>query len=306
VTVATGDLRAALEANLSRRICDLRRTPSPYTSTCRLEDVQVVLHDGTRLQLVFKDLSSPGIKPLFVWEPLREIRTYQHILANLPDTATCYASGETWLLLEKVPGVELYQVGDIRVWQAVARWLAELHLWGESLRISDEAHLIQHTRAFYQHWMQRALAHAPHSAQFTSLAQQHRQVVEHLLVLPRTFLHGECYASNVIVDAGATLRVCPVDWEMAGYGPGLMDLAALTAGSWTSAQRDMIVRSYRDVIGPSLSEVDFKRALDACRFQMAVQWLGWSAGWRPPREHANNWLDEALAAAARLGLSCAG
>jgi thiamine kinase-like enzyme len=29
-------------------------------------------------------------------------------------------------------------------------------------------------------------------------------------------------------------RVCPVDWEMAAVGPGLIDLAALTAGWWTA------------------------------------------------------------------------
>jgi len=35
---------------------------------------------------------------------------------------------------------------------------------------------------------------------------------------------------------------------------------------------------------------------------LALQWLGWSADWTPPPEHARDWLVEALAAAERLGL----
>ena len=34
-----------------------------------------------------------------------------------------------------------------------------------------------------------------------------------------TFIHGEFYASNVLVNiTGGKLRVCPVDWELAGWG----------------------------------------------------------------------------------------
>ena len=32
-----------------------------------------------------------------------------------------------WLLLEKVAGVELWQVGDFAVWEDVARWLGAFH-----------------------------------------------------------------------------------------------------------------------------------------------------------------------------------
>jgi Phosphotransferase enzyme family len=66
------------------------------------------------------------------------------------------------------------------------------------------------------------------------------RVVERLLEFPVTFLHGEFYASNVLVvcEEGEGWRVCPVDWEMAAVGPGLIDLAALTAGRWTADERE--------------------------------------------------------------------
>jgi hypothetical protein len=42
------------------------------------------------------------------------------------------------------------------------------------------------------------------------------------------------------------------------------------------------------------------RALEDARLLVAVQWLGWSDGWRPPPEHAHDWLADALDAAERL------
>ena len=136
------------------------------------------------------------------------------------------------------------------------------------------------------------------------MADRHDRVIEILLSLPLTFSHGEWYASNVLIQTEPSLRVCPVDWEMAALGPGLMDLAALTAGAWTRTEREKIAESYRLASEQSetLGAEAFSTALDACRLQLAVQWLGWSEGWRPPREHATDWLAEALNAADRLGL----
>ena len=112
------------------------------------------------------------------------------------------------------------------------------------------------------------------------------------------------HASNVLVDPrDPGWRVCPVDWETAGHGPGLIDLAALAAGNWTDEQRSALVRAYQAALGEAaLPETTLATALDCCRLHLAVQWLGWSADWAPPREHAQDWLGEAMAAATRLGL----
>ncbi|CAA9480570.1 MAG: hypothetical protein AVDCRST_MAG30-771, partial [uncultured Solirubrobacteraceae bacterium] len=42
-------------------------------------------------------------------------------------------------------------------------------------------------------------------------------------------------------------------------------------------------------------------ALEAARLVVAVGWLGWSPGWTPPPEHAQDWLAAALDAAERIG-----
>ena len=132
------------------------------------------------------------------------------------------------------------------------------------------------------------------------------RVIRHLVALPATFLHGEFYASNVLVhEKGEGLRVCPVDWEMAAVGPGLIDLAALTAGGWTADEREALALAYHAALvpGESWPPAAFLTALDYCRLHLAVQWLGWSTGWSPPPEQAQDWLGEALGLAEKLGLA---
>src|SRR5207248_9985343 len=86
-----GALQEALSAHFGapRSIVRLEREPSAYGSTFALEELRVDLDDGTRLHLMFKDLSwrallesTRGAKPRFLYNPLREIQTYRAILAN--------------------------------------------------------------------------------------------------------------------------------------------------------------------------------------------------------------------------------
>jgi thiamine kinase-like enzyme len=140
------------------------------------------------------------------------------------------------------------------------------------------------------------------------LSRNYDRVVQHLTALPTTFIHGEFYASNVLVQeiAGEELRVCPVDWEMAAVGPGLIDLAALTSGGWTAEEKTALALTYHAALRPrderSPEPEAFLVALDYCRLHLAVQWLGWASGWSPPPEHAQDWLGEALGLAGKLGL----
>jgi thiamine kinase-like enzyme len=139
------------------------------------------------------------------------------------------------------------------------------------------------------------------------LAGHYNQVIERLIALPLTLIHGECYASNVLVEERADgLRVCPIDWELAAVGPGAIDLAALVAGSWTDQEWASLVMAYYDALEPCSywrpSPAEFLAAVDASELHLAVQWLGWSSGWSPPSEHAQDWLAVAMHAAERLGL----
>jgi aminoglycoside phosphotransferase (APT) family kinase protein len=332
----TTELRAALEQALARRpagaarIHRLDRRPLMRPSSFAIEDLDVVLDNGTCLQLVFKDLSPAAMpettrhaKPAFLYDPRREIEVYRQVLPVMDlGTAACYGAvaderaGRYWLFLERATGRELFQVGEFAAWEEAARWLARLHdrASGDAERFAATARLIRYDGDHYRLWMRRACAMLGPSSggqrardRLARLAGRYEEVVGRLAPLPATVIHGEYYASNVLVSPAASgWAVCPVDWETAALGPGLLDLAALVAGKWTLAQREALTRAYRGALPPgspvAVLPESFAAALDCCRLHLAVQWLGWSAGWSPPPDHRHDWLGEALALADRLGL----
>jgi hypothetical protein len=331
---ATEELRPALAAALSAvhdhevDVIGLERRRSEYRSSFGLEELDVTLDDGTELALVFKDLGWETLdaegrraKPPFLYEPQREIGVYRNLLAGAGlGTATYHGStvdearGRFWLFVERVAGVELYQVGDVARWEEAARRLAGTHaaLAGDPERSAAEAHLLRHDADFYGRWMERALEFArqgerPASERhrLESLAARYDAVVDGLLALPRGVIHGELYASNVL-DHPADDRVCPVDWEMAAIGPPLLDLAALTTG-WDPPVQARLEHAYADALDgadawPGSPEASAE-ALALCRLALSIQWLGWAEpGWSPPQDHRRDWLGDAVLLADRLGL----
>jgi Phosphotransferase enzyme family len=288
------DLLAALPGAVS-----ITRRPYPYATSCPLTSLQVGFADGRAETLLLKDLAPQRLlgqaresKPTAVYEPRREIDTYAQILSPRGIGPRYVTSGPDWLVLELVDGRELWQVGDLDVWAAVARWLAAFHAEFagrvEEVRRASP-HLLALDADLVRRWVTGARA-APNDAQGLRAALD--RLPEAISAMPRTLVHGEFYPANILV-AGAlpNLRVCPVDWEMAATGPGLVDLAALTTG-WDPAHRRRLIAAYGDVD---------EAALDWCRLYLAVQWLAWAPGWVAPAEHARDWLGEALAAAGRLG-----
>lgn len=326
----TDVLREELERALSETgdgspyIAHLARRASRYRTSFALEELEVFLEDGRRLHLMWKDVhrhslgaTSRHVKPEFLDNPAREIETYRQILApHQLSTPAFYgavvrpAEGRHWLFLERVVGRELYQIGDFEIWRQVARWLAGMHAQfrEHAIALERDVPLIVHDSSYYRRWMTRAQEFAAGTKSATEierLAQRHNRVIERLLALETTLLHGEFYASNILVVPQAnSLRICPVDWEMAALGPGLQDLGALIAGHWSEKEKRELASTYYSAL-PTPREWSwemFQEALDYCRLQIAVQWLGWSRDWSPPPEHVQDWLCEALALSERLGL----
>ena len=287
-------------------------TPSIYATSHPLTDVVVDLGDGRTVALVQKDIATllPGAeatRPTFLRDPGREGRVYRRLLAQVDVGAPrLVAEGEGWLLLEKVTGVELYQVGDVEVWRAVAERVADMHraftTWSDAGDGVQALGLLHHDAGTVDEWPARAAAALAASAQASwsrALRDRYGEVRDRILSLPQTILHGELYASNVLVSdlAAPVRRVCPIDWEMAATGAGLLDLAALVAGAWPEEDRAAIAGSYLRAF-PALGRED----LDVCRLHLAVQWLGWSPGWVAPPAHAHAWLAEAQDLSLRLGV----
>lgn len=323
---------ACLEEGLRDRgeraeVSSIDRTPYAYATSFPLEEVVAHLGDGRTLRLILKDLTWARLlgqarhtKPRFLYEPRRCIDAYRAILPGSGAGPAFYGAhvddrgGRYWLLVEKVPGVELWQVGEFATWAAVARWLARFHrrFGGAGDELTRRTpHLLRYGPDLLSVWPSRALESAerrglPAAPRETlaRIASRYDVVVERLASVPPTFVHGELYPSNVLVDdSGPGVRPSAIDWEMAGVGPALLDLAALTSG-WPEAEQAELVDAYLDELGPApwghTKEVSV--LFNCCRLHYALQWLGWATDWSPPPEQARDWAAEAVDMAGRLGL----
>lgn len=281
-----------LEQSIGRPVASISRSPYSFQTSHRIDELTVVFVDGTQMELLLKDLRRPGpstsgtlARPDFLHNPRRELEVYRLLADAGLGIPISYPAGEHWLLLEKVHGVELWQLGEIKAWIKAASWLAELHARFDAQTPASN-HLVRYDADYFRQWPHRAQRIHPTLA---SVVAGYDRVVQILTALPTTLVHGEFYASNTLVAGD---RIAAVDWEMAGTGPGVLDLAALITG-WGDKERATIAEGYGAVA---------REALDAAQLHLSLQWLGWSPDWTPPPEHARDWLAEALAAAERLGL----
>lgn len=313
------ELRAGLERALAEvgleLVGEVERRPSPYRTSFPIEELRVELRGEGAVTLACKRLGWEELesearlaKPRFLHDPEREPLVYRALLPQGPAGPPRYFGSvldddRRWLFVEWVEGRELFQVGERGLWEKAARWLARFHLkLAPALeRHRREGRLIEHDASFYRGWMERAREFAGERGDGSRrrvewLAARHGQVVEALLALPRTVIHGEFYASNVLVSDA---RVAAVDWELAAVGPGLSDLAALVSG-WPDADREALAAAYE--AEPGVPSFD-PRDLDLARLQVAIQWLGWAPPqWEPPEGQRHDWLGEAVALAEGLGL----
>jgi hypothetical protein len=293
-----------LVAALDHDATAVRRRPSAYRSSFSIVELEVEVGDGSRRLLVAKDLSrsshtsmGPWPKPEFLDDPLREIETYRSVLAReklgTPAFHGALVERERsryWLLIEKVAGVELYQVGELDRWQTVMRWLAAFHdhFAGRELPPS----LLRYDRRFLSLWAERAERIAGVET------DDYAEVADRLATLQPTLVHGEFYPANILVAGD---RVSPIDWEMAGLGPAVIDVAALTTG-WGRAEQELLEETYLLAATGTPGRERFAQDVDCARIHLALRWLGWGRDWTPPPEHAHDWRAELANACERVGL----
>jgi Phosphotransferase enzyme family len=327
--ISDSELIDALGGRLAgHEIVVLERRPYRYATSAPLEEIRVRTDDGAETLLILKDLSRDRLlpdagrsKPEFLHEPRRELETYRRVLGPAGIGPKAFAvvddggRGRQWLLLQKVRGIELWQVGELSVWNRVAAWLGGLHAYFadriDTVRDANP-HLLEHSPSSYRSWCDRACAALSESADprapnLVEALRGYDRVVDRLGALARTFVHGELYPSNVLVAlAEEPVGVYPVDWEMAAIGPGLMDVAALVGG-WGAREREGLESAYVEGLteagcsSPGINQL--KAGVSSCRLHLALQWLGWASGWQPPREHAHDWLGEALVLSRELRLA---
>jgi hypothetical protein len=112
-----------------------------------------------------------------------------------------------------------------------------------------------------------------------------------LASLPPTLLHGDVHPGNVLVQAG---RATLIDWGSSRIGPAALDLANLvTAGSPKVAG---YARTWQRLTGQPLAGAVIELGYRWAALQIPVQYLPWTAGYRPTRdvEAALDRIDQAL------------
>jgi hypothetical protein len=308
-----------------------RRAPFDYSTSSTIELLTVMFPGGRSLELLFKDLSpgsllpqATGVRPQFLHRPELEALVYERLLAGRDlGTAVCYGwsvdeqAGRYWLFLEKVVGHPLCHVGEFGRWCAAAGWLARLHTLPATAPAPplNAIPLLRYDRAFFEEWRRRAeqslagrpIAAAARRQQLERLTDAYGRAIPELASLDGTLVHGEYYASNVIVpDAPGDRTACPIDWGTAGLGAAGLDLAALTSGRWTPEQRRAMVSAYRQALKAAAGRArpldELLREVDLCTLHHAVQWVFWSERWEAPADQRHDWLDAGLAVAKRLGV----
>jgi aminoglycoside phosphotransferase (APT) family kinase protein len=311
------ELRRCLEAALAEvepkapRVTALERRPFAYETSFAIDEVRVRTDQGEELDLLVKDVgaglspAAAATKPSRALDPRREIAVYRHLLhpAAVPaprfyGAAEDAGVGRAWLFLERVHGEVLADEGDRGAWRAAAAWAAELHEAVKEQRDPGlDPLLLDRDRSWYEDRLAAAIAACEGSGK-RELASRLRDggdaLLDRLDGLPRAFVHGELYASNVIVarqGSPETVQVKSVDWEMAGTGPFALDLAALVTG-WEGEEREAMYDAFHVALpaeATAISAADLSEAVSLCELALALQWLGWSADWQPPAEHRRDW-----------------
>ena len=317
------ELGATIATATGERVDLLGRRPYEYATSAALEEL-TVRTDGSERRLIVKHLGWDGLigdarssKQQWLHDPRRELSAYRALAADdvtprfYGGVAGATPDADGWVVIDKVDGVELWQIGDIAVWRAVASWLAQFHdRFADAVDAmrADNPHLVVYDGSWIATWIERGVAAVERSGDSRAGALQavldHRdETAAEWAALPVRFVHGELYPSNVLVGPGLTpsaanVDVRPIDWEMTGIGPATLDLAALSGG-WGADERDALIAAY---VGAGQGQLgDVHRAVDLARLHLALRWLGWADGWNPPAEHASDWVGEALSAAADLG-----
>ena len=287
-------------------VVGVHRTPSPYATVFPSEVVSVELASGERISIFVKHLGEEQQSHPDKRVREREVRVYGELLGDrgLPvprflGSGWNDATGRRELFLEYVDGWNLkYQ--DLRHWYTAARRLAQLHLAfaRRGDRLLGRDFLLRLDRDYLLAWAGRAVAAV--SSLSAELASRLQRTVDDLDVSvdllaeqPPTLVHNDLAPKNVIADTSASPdRTCIVDWEMAGVGCGLMDLAHLTYGLPPREVERMFDLYGEELTGTGLmpSDDEGKRLLASCQLHGALYRLAHADVWRLPLERVGEWI----------------
>lgn len=297
------------------RVGGVRREPSAFATLSPAEVLHVSVAGGSDVRLFVKHLGAEQPGQPDKQRRDREVLVYEHLLGDgrLPvprfyGSRSNHRTGRQELYLEYADDWNL-KYHDLEQWYLAARRLAHLHAHfakgAHFLRRCD--FLLRLDGAYFTRWAHRACeAVAAQSAELGAalgrVLSAYRPAAELLEEQTPTLVHNDLAPKNVIADRSSSpARTLFVDWELAGVGCGLLDLAHLKYGLEPAADRAMVdayCAAYRDELPAAHQPLDdapaFERVLAACELHKTMYRLAHSPAWRLPVATLGKWVAEAM------------
>jgi thiamine kinase-like enzyme len=308
-------LRSAVEELINRaigqplKVRSLRHRASPFATVFPTEILSICLEGGERLSLFLKHIGSEQLDHPDKQCRDREFRIYEELLKD-SDLPVVRYYGYRWndatrrgeLFLECIADSKL-EWQEIEHWFTAARRLAHLHAhFAERVEeLLTCGFLLRFDADYLCEWAERAFVAVAN--QSTELAAKLKPVVDHydrvsdaITRHPLTLVHNDLAAQNVMVDTSRRpARICFVDWEMAGVGCGLLDLAHLKYGLDPVSNQTMCA-AYCDglresgVKPPSLVELTYQLA--ACELHKTLYRIARSESRQVPIQSVTRWVTD--------------
>jgi aminoglycoside phosphotransferase (APT) family kinase protein len=183
---------------------------------------------------------------------LREAGIYHSLAIQLPMATPALIATDhdgTWLVIEAVESQAAPGPWTADDYQQALALLARLHerFWGladdlaaypwlaRPLTLDYEIHVYAAAQALGEivrrEWPPLIALSPQTLGTIGQMIRQAEQVVQPLRGAPFTLLHGDYWAGNIVRDETGDMVV--LDWQLAGLGPGVLDLVGMvTASQW--------------------------------------------------------------------------
>jgi hypothetical protein len=295
----------------------VEREPNWYASTFASELVTVA--HGNATCVLFCKHGIDAVDPR--WGHRRgapyEALVYEHVLvpydADVPRWLGSFDGAHgTTLVFEFLTGAAPIHECDAGVESAVVRAASRLGVWhrtGEAIASDPPCPGLNEYRADDSGTWRGGSGRGPFdsllaSPRFRPLATVIERNVDVIVAaLGRSFptvVHGELHSPNVLAQGSRTYFV---DWETAGIGPGELDLAALTVGSWTEPTRAACEQAYVEGRWDGRAPSSFDDALAAARLHVLADVAHKTLGGFGRKEVSTDWIEAQFRVACdRLGI----
>lgn len=277
------------------RVAHLRRSPSRSATSYNAEVVSARLADGTEMRFFLKDYgSSRRPRPALAQRRERELEVYRRLIGNAEIGTARYCGavwdddiGVHWLLLEFVVGMELRHM-ELRLWVEAARWLGRMQgRFAGSPALAEAMPLLErHDARFFEAKAERARRSVSHysdapAQRLEGILERYEPSIDLIADQERTLVHGHYDGANILVGVGGgSVRICPVDWELAALGSRFFDLASLCDGFRPPALHRIWDAYAEGAAGaglPTPERDQLRRLVDCFRLFRVIAWLGSAA-----------------------------